>query len=167
MEISKSAQDTGRQAFARSLDNHLSTLQTLYLTLYQIFGIINTEKRRKRSKTRKGIKMKKTTMTAIYNYLSKNDIPELADAFADIKAEFAKNEAKAQANRELYAEAHDVVMEALGYDPITIADLYEKCADVLPEGFSKSKVQYAMREYWKDEVVKIENAKGANTYMKR
>lgn len=111
--------------------------------------------------------MKKNTLTAIANYLRNHDIPELADAASDIFAEIAKNEEKAQKNRDLYAEARDTVINVMDETPRTVAEIYELCADNLPEGFSKSKVQYAMREYWKDDVVKIENPKGANTYIRK
>ena len=38
--------------------------------------------------------------------------------------------------------------------------------DELPEGMTKSQVQYALINYWAGEVVKIENAKAANQYRK-
>jgi len=108
--------------------------------------------------------MKKATMTAIANYIK--NIPELANEYAEIAAELAKGEAKAQANRELYSEAHDVIMAHLTDTPMTVADLVAACGDELPEGMSKSKVQYALLNYWNNEVVKIENAKGANQYKR-
>lgn len=108
--------------------------------------------------------MKNTTMTTIANYIK--NVPELSVEYAELAAELAKNEVKAQANRDLYATAHDVVMGKLTEVPVTVADLYESCKDELPEGFSKSKLQYAMLNYWAGEVVKIENPKSANEYRK-
>lgn len=108
--------------------------------------------------------MKKSVFTAIANYLSTHDVPELASVRDEILAEYEKNEAKAQVNRNLYAKAHDVVMNVMDSTPRTIAEIFDLCEADLPEGFSKSKIQYAMREYWKDEVVKIENPKGANEF---
>lgn len=110
--------------------------------------------------------MTKNTMMTLVNYLTNNDIPELATVKEEILAQYAKNEEKAQANRDLYTQAHDVVMSVMDDTPRTVAEIYEACEDELPEGFSKSKVQYAMRALWSDEVVKIENAKGANQYTK-
>ena len=81
----------------------------------------------------------------------------LPEVVAEINAELAKDEAKAQANRDLYAEAHDVIMEALPTEtPVTITELFNEIEDNLPAGFSKGKVQYAITRMWVDEVVKHE-----------
>ena len=76
----------------------------------------------------------------------------------EIVAELNKGAEKAQANRDLYASAHDIVMEGLRVagQPVTIGELYESIANELPEGFSKGKVQYAITRLWADEVVKTE-----------
>jgi hypothetical protein len=99
--------------------------------------------------------MKKNTMIAVRDYLTSVDA--LPEVVAEINAELAKDEAKAQANRDLYAEAHDVIMEALPTEtPVTIAELFGEIEDKLPAGFSKGKVQYAITRMWVDEVVKHE-----------
>lgn len=98
--------------------------------------------------------MKKNTMTAIANYIK--NVPELAAEYAELKAELDKNAEKAQANRDLYAAAHDVVMATLSDKPMTMAELWEAMKDKAPEGMTKSKVQYALRELWASEIVKIE-----------
>lgn len=108
--------------------------------------------------------MKKNTMTTIAAYIK--NIPELANEYAELAAELAKNEAKAQANRDLYAQAHDVVMAHLTDTPVTVAELFAACESELPEGFSKSKIQYAVRELWSAEIVKHENGKKAFTYSR-
>lgn len=108
--------------------------------------------------------MKKNTMTTIANYIK--NVPELANEYTELAAELAKGEAKAQANRNLYEAAHDVVMAHLTDKPVTVTELVEACGDELPEGMTKSKVQYALINYWADEVVKIENPKSANQYRK-
>ena len=96
---------------------------------------------------------------------SQTDLPEeIAEAAAEMSAELAKDEAKAQANRTLYAEAHDVAMRFLGTEPMTVAEWFDACGDTLPESFSKSKMQYAVREYWADEIIKIEGK--VNRYRK-
>ena len=110
--------------------------------------------------------MKKSTMEALRNYLNANDIPELADAKAEINAEFEKNAAKADANRALYAEAREVVMRVLSDVPMTVAEIWEKVEDQMPEGLTKGKVQYALRETWAADVVKVEAAKGPNSYRR-
>ena len=98
--------------------------------------------------------MKKNVMAAIANYIK--NVPELATEYAELQAELDKNAEKAQANRNLYAAAHDVVIGALTDKPVTLAELWETVKDTVPEGMSKSKVQYALRELWAAEVVKIE-----------
>lgn len=102
--------------------------------------------------------MKKNTMQALVSYFAQqNFLPsDVADAVDEMKAELAKNEAKAQANRELYATAHDVVISALTDKPVTLAELWEIVKDKVPKDMSKSKVQYGLRELWAAEVVKIE-----------
>lgn len=102
--------------------------------------------------------MKKNTMQTLVSYFTQqNFLPsDVADAVDEMKAELAKNEAKAQANRDLYAAAHDVVMATLSDKPMTVAELWEAMKDKAPEGMTKSKVQYALRELWAAEVVKIE-----------
>ena len=90
----------------------------------------------------------------------------LPEVVAEINAELAKDEAKAQANRDLYAEAHDIVMEALPTEtPVTITELFNEIADKLPDGFSKGKVQYAVTRMWTDEVMKHEGK--TNSYTRK
>ena len=109
--------------------------------------------------------MKKTSLQSLVNYIDTNAVAELADVRDEIVAELAKGEAKAQANRDLYAQAHDVVIGALSDTPVTIGELYDEIANDLPEGFSKGKVQYAITRLWADEVVKTEGK--VNTYSRK
>ena len=103
--------------------------------------------------------------TLISYFAQQNFLPSnVADAVDEMKAELAKNEAKAQANRDLYATAHDVVIGALTDKPVTLAELWEAVKGTVPEGMTKSKVQYALRELWATEVVKIEGK--VNEYRK-
>ena len=111
--------------------------------------------------------MKKNTIKSLVAYLNGADVPEIAEIKAELEAELAKGEAKAQANREAYAAAHDAVMSVLFDAPMTVKEIVAACGDELPEGFSASKVQYGLLNYWADEVVKIENVKGANTYRRK
>ena len=102
--------------------------------------------------------MKKVTMNTILSLIATIDTPEAEEVRAEITAELAKGEAKAQANRDLYASAHDVVINALAAAtaPVTMAELYEAVEDDLPEGMTKGKVQYAITRLWSDEIVKTE-----------
>lgn len=103
-------------------------------------------------------------MTAIANYIK--NVPELANEYAELAAELAKTAEKKQANRSLYDQAKEVVLNALSNEPMTISQLFDKCADALPEGFTRGKMQYAILNYWSDEVVKIDNGKSANQYRR-
>lgn len=107
--------------------------------------------------------MKKSTMQSLVTYLTETGaLPEVRD---EIVAELNKGEAKAQANRDLYAEAKDVVLGALTDTPVTIGELYAEIEETLPAGFSKGKVQYAITRLWADEVTKIEGK--VNTYTRK
>lgn len=100
--------------------------------------------------------MKKATMNAIVNYINDNAVTELFEIRDELVAELNKGAEKAQANRDMYAEAHDIVMSALSDTPVTIAELYDEIADRLPDGMTKGKVQYAVTRLWTDEIIKIE-----------
>ena len=100
--------------------------------------------------------MKKATMNAIVSYINDNAVTELFPIRDELVAELTKGEAKAQANRDLYAEAHDIVLGALSDTPVTITELYDEIANDLPDSFSKGKVQYAVTRLWSDEITKVE-----------
>ena len=109
--------------------------------------------------------MKKVSLQSLVSFIDSIDAPqEVKDIRDEIVAELSKGEAKAQANRDLYAQAHDIVMDGLrmATAPVTIGELYESIVNELPEGFSKGKVQYAITRLWADEVVKTEGK--VNTY---
>lgn len=92
--------------------------------------------------------------------------PEMIDNLKkEIEKEVYKGEAKAQANREMYASAKDIILGALTETPVTIAELYDEIANELPDGFSKSKVQYAVTRLWADEVTKVEGK--VNAYARK
>ena len=107
--------------------------------------------------------MKKVSLQSLVSYLTETGAPpEVRD---EIAAELAKGEAKAQANRDLYAEAKDVILNGLSDTPVTIAELFEEIKDNLPQGFTKSKVQYAITRLWANEVTKTEGK--VNTYTRK
>ena len=100
--------------------------------------------------------MKKASLQSLVNYLNGETVTNIDEIKAEIEAELAKGELKAQANRDLYAEAKDIDLGALSDTPVTIGELYAEIATELPEGFSKGKVQYAITRLWADEVTKVE-----------
>ena len=94
-------------------------------------------------------------MTAIAAYIK--NVPELAAEYAELQAELDKNAEKAQANREAYAAAREIFKAALTDKDQTIAEIWEKTkAEMEAIGMSKSKIQYAVREYWASDVIKTE-----------
>ena len=113
--------------------------------------------------------MKKVSLQSLVSFIDSmnaqgsapQEIVEIRDEIAN---ELAKGAEKAQANRDLYAQAHDVVIGALSATPVTIGELYTEVENDLPEGFSKGKVQYAITRLWADEVVKHEGK--VNTYTR-
>ena len=111
--------------------------------------------------------MKKSTILSLISYLEGETIANPDVILDELKAEVAKGEAKAQANRDLYASAHDVVINALASAsaPVTMSELFEAVEGDLPEGMTKGKVQYAVTRLWSDEIVKTEGK--VNTYSLR
>ena len=109
--------------------------------------------------------MRKVSLQSLVSFIDSVDAPQdIKDIRDEIVAELSKGAEKAQANRDLYAQAHDIVMDGLRVagKPVTIGELYDEIADELPDGFSKGKVQYAITRLWADEVVKTEGK--VNTY---
>ena len=111
---------------------------------------------RKSPKNQKGKSMKKNTMETLVRYLNGETVDNLDEIKAELEAELAKNAEKAQANRELYDATHDVFVNALTDTPQTLAEIWERIKDEVPGGMTKSKIQYAVREYWSADVAKIE-----------
>ena len=109
--------------------------------------------------------MKKATMNAIVNYLTENlpyaDENEkdfLQTTIDELTAELNKGAEKAQANRDLYDKAHDVVIKAMSKltAPAPISEIFAEVESALPEGMTKGKFQYAVTRLWTDEIVKTE-----------
>ena len=100
--------------------------------------------------------MKKASLQSLVSYLNGETVDNIAEIKAEIEAELSRGEAKAQANRDAYAQAKDVILNALSDTPVTISEVYEEVKNDLPEGFTKSKVQYAITRLFADEVVKHE-----------
>ena len=109
--------------------------------------------------------MKKNTITALYNYFVKNDdTVDLSVVVEDIRTEYEKSAAKSQAKSDAYDAAKPIVLSVMD-TPMTVKEIFAKCENDLPDGFTPHKIQYALLNYWSDEVVKIDNGKGPFTYM--
>ena len=110
--------------------------------------------------------MKKNTITALYNYFVKNDDTiDLSAVVEDIRTEYEKSAAKVNAKMDAYEQAKPIVLSAIADAPLTVKDIFAVCEDELPDGFSASKIQYALLHYWNDEVDKIDNGKAPFTYQ--
>jgi len=108
--------------------------------------------------------MKKATMNTILSLIATINTPEAEQVRSELNAELNRGAEKAQANRDLYESAKDIVLSELSDTPVTVAELYESVADRLPSGFTKAKVQYALGHYWESEVVKHEGK--VNSYTR-
>ena len=112
--------------------------------------------------------MKKSTMQYLADFVSEyineelggdeHAKQEILDARDELIAELSKGKAKAEANRAVYAEIHDAVMKALesATNPVTAQELETET------GYAKGKIVYGLRNYWADEVEKVEGK--VNTY---
>ena len=103
--------------------------------------------------------MKKNTMNTILSLIATIDTPEAEEVRAELNAELAKGQAKADANRAVYADIHDKVIKALADagKPVTAQEIADEI------GIARGKIVYGLTNYWSDEVVKDSTGK-ANTY---
>lgn len=108
--------------------------------------------------------MKKSTLEAIHNYLNGDDTVDLSVVREEVNAEWERLNAKRAANRNLYDDAKVVAFDIICDKPMTVKEIYEKGESLWPQGFTRAKVQYAIRNYWNDEIMKHENGKSAFTY---
>ena len=127
---------------------------------------MNIQKEKETPQTRKAITMKKNTISTLYTYFVKNDTTvNLSTAIEDIRAEYEKSAEKVNAKMTAYEQAKPIVFAAIADAPLTVKDIFAACEDNLPDGFTASKIQYALLHYWNDEVVKIDNGKSPFTYQ--
>ena len=102
--------------------------------------------------------MKKTSMEAIVNYIDTHNVEELFTVKDELTAELSKGKEKAEANRALYDEIRNAVVEVLRSttQPGTAQELADET------GYAKGKIVYGLTNYWGDLVTKIEGK--TNTY---
>ena len=111
--------------------------------------------------------MTNATFRTIYEILTGKNTNE-EDKLSVIRAmedEMAKEAEKAAAKVETYDAIREAVFSVLTTSPQTIADIYKKCKDKLPEGATKGQVQYGVTHLWTTEIEKIEGK--PNTYKVR
>ena len=102
--------------------------------------------------------MKKISMETLVNYIDSHNVEELFAIKDELTAELSKGKAKAEANRALYDEIRDAVIEVLRStaQPVTAQELADET------GYAKGKIVYGLTNYWGDLVTKIEGK--TNTY---
>lgn len=98
--------------------------------------------------------MKKTTYETIYAALSAINFDN-TEVMGELYQEIHRNDEVKEAKAAEYASAHDAVMDAIriANTPVSVADIFAEAEKSLPAGFTKNKVSYGLRNYWKDEVV--------------
>ena len=103
--------------------------------------------------------MKKAYLQSLVSLLDGNTIENADEIRSAIVAELEKGKAKADANRELYAEMHDKVIEAIrsANAPVTAQEIADNT------GLARGKIVYGLTNLWSEEVVKDDSGK-ANTY---
>ena len=103
--------------------------------------------------------MKKATMETILSLISDIDTAEAEEVRSELNAELSKGKAKADANRTLYAEMREKVLEVLtnSTTPLTAKDIAEET------GLAPGKVVYGLTRLWTEEVVK-DNSGKVTTY---
>ena len=102
--------------------------------------------------------MKKSTLSTILSLIASDTTPVAEEVRTEIMAEIDKGKAKADANRAVYAEMHDKIMEVLAgvSTPVSAQDIADET------GFARGKIVYGLKNYWADEV-KVVPGK-VNTY---
>lgn len=103
--------------------------------------------------------MKKTTYNTILSLIANIDTPEAEEVRAELAAELSKGQAKAEANRAVYADIHDKVIAVLSMstNPVTAQEIADET------GIARGKIVYGLKNYWADEVV-VDTTGKANTY---
>ena len=103
--------------------------------------------------------MKKTLYETMLTLIEGNESAEANEVRDAINAELAKGKAKADANRAIYADMHDKVMET-----IRIAGVPVSAQDIATStGLPRGKIVHGLTTYWVDEVV-VDNSGKANLY---
>ena len=103
--------------------------------------------------------MKKASLESLVRILNGEAVENIAEIKAEIEAELAKGQAKAEANRAVYAEMHDKVIECIrtANAPVTAQEIADET------GIARGKIVYGLKNYWADEVV-VDTTGKANTY---
>jgi hypothetical protein len=99
--------------------------------------------------------MKKSSLQSLVTLLTNSG--ELPEIKAEIEAELNKGQAKAEANRAVYADIHDKVIAVLSMstNPVTAQEIADET------GLARGKIVYGLTNYWKSEVIRDDSGKTA------
>ena len=105
--------------------------------------------------------MKKSSLQSLISYLNGETVTNIDEIKAEIEAELAKGKAKADANRAVYADMHDAVMDVLtsATAPVTAQEIADET------GLSRSKIVYGLTNYWSTEII-VDKSGKTTTYAK-
>ena len=107
--------------------------------------------------------MKNTTYTTVYAFLTANGFDN-EEILAEFEKEINRSAEAKQAKEALYAQAKDVVLQAMD-SPATIGEIFDVVESELPSDFTKGMLQYAITRLWKDDIDKTEGK--VNTYARK
>lgn len=112
--------------------------------------------------------MKKNVFEMVVAMVNGQNVENMEYLREEINAEWARMTKKANTNRTIYENAKEIAFELMnGAEPMTVKELYVMGEDRWSEGFTPSKLQYAMIHYWNDAIIKHENGKSAFKYSLR
>lgn len=108
--------------------------------------------------------MKVSTLSAIYTALTNYGYAN-ETVMTDLYAEIHKGDKVKAEKAALYEDAKPIVFGvfALTDKPLPVAEIWESIEGEVPEGFTKSKLSYALTHQWADEVVKVTGKTNAYT----
>ena len=108
--------------------------------------------------------MKKSVFEMVVAMVNGQQVKDMDTLREEVNAEWARVNAKRDANKSAYDAAKDVAFGILCDKPMTVKEVYAHGEGQWPQGFTAAKVQYAFIHYWNDEIVKHDNGKSAFTY---
>ena len=108
--------------------------------------------------------MKISTLSAVYSALTNYGYAD-ETVMTDLYNEIHKGDKVKAEKAALYENAKSIVFGvfALTDKPLTVAEIWESIESNVPEGFTKSKLSYALTHQWADEVAKVEGKVNAYT----
>ena len=111
--------------------------------------------------------MKRSTFAQVVALVNGQEVANMDELRAEINTEWQCFEEQKAARRATYDDVKDIVFAAMSKtEPQTVKAIYARC-DGIPLDFTSNKLQYALLNYWADEVVKHDNGRSAYTYTLR